>query len=337
MASSYTASLLLEKTATGEQENTWGDTLGTNFDNIDTAIAGALSKSVAGSSNVNLTAAEALNKVITLTGVLTGSINVVVPTPEQVWFIDNQTSGAFTITVKTSGGTGIVVPQGEAVWLRSDGTNVVAMVIGASGYAGSGSVVTTQGDLIVADSGGAPARLAIGTASYVLTSDGNTAAWTAPAAVSPSIPAGAKMLFQSTAAPTGWTKDTTHNNKALRIVSGSVGTGGSLTFTSVFGSSISTGAHTLTSSDLPAHTHAAGSLVTASNGAHTHTSIATGGASTGLTASGSPLAQSGATSSDGAHTHAITGTTGSTGSGGGHSHTMPMDIQYVDFIIATKD
>jgi hypothetical protein len=33
----------------------------------------------------------------------------------------------------------------------------------------------------------------------------------------------------------------------------------------------------------------------------------------------------------------LTGTTGSTGSGGGHSHTMSMDLQYVDFIIATKD
>jgi hypothetical protein len=38
------------------------------------------------------------------------------------------------------------------------------------------------------------------------------------------------MLFQQTAAPTGWTKDTTHNDKALRLTSGTVGTGGSVAF-----------------------------------------------------------------------------------------------------------
>jgi hypothetical protein len=30
--------------------------------------------------------------------------------------------------------------------------------------------------------------------------------------------AGTLMLFQQTAAPTGWTKQTTHNDKALRVV-----------------------------------------------------------------------------------------------------------------------
>jgi hypothetical protein len=44
------------------------------------------------------------------------------------------------------------------------------------------------------------------------------------------------MLFQQTSAPTGWTKSTTHNNKALRIVSGSASSGGSNAFTTAFGS-----------------------------------------------------------------------------------------------------
>ena len=30
--------------------------------------------------------------------------------------------------------------------------------------------------------------------------------------------AGTAMIFQQTAAPTGWTKSTTHNNKALRLI-----------------------------------------------------------------------------------------------------------------------
>ena len=42
------------------------------------------------------------------------------------------------------------------------------------------------------------------------------------------------MLFQQTAAPTGWTKQTTHNDKALRLQTGTVGTGGSVAFSTAF-------------------------------------------------------------------------------------------------------
>lgn len=42
----------------------------------------------------------------------------------------------------------------------------------------------------------------------------------------PSFPSGTKMVFFQASAPTGWTQDTTHNNKALRVVSGSGGGSG---------------------------------------------------------------------------------------------------------------
>lgn len=49
-------------------------------------------------------------------------------------------------------------------------------------------------------------------------------------------PAGTRMLFHQSAAPTGWTKDTSsHNNKAIRCVTGSVSSGGSNSFTNAFG------------------------------------------------------------------------------------------------------
>ena len=47
---------------------------------------------------------------------------------------------------------------------------------------------------------------------------------------------GTLMLFQQTSAPVSWTKQTTHNNKALRVVTGAAGSGGSTAFTSVFAS-----------------------------------------------------------------------------------------------------
>lgn len=94
-------------------------------------------------------------------------------------------------------------------------------------------------------------------------------------------PAGTRMLFQQTAAPTGWTKDTTHNNKALRLVSGAVTVGGSVAFTTAFSSATATttvtqsgsvGGTALTIAQMPSHTHGPGTLAgaAASAGAHTH-------------------------------------------------------------------
>ena len=125
MPSTYTASLALEKQATGEASGTWGTALNTVLDNIDTAIAGYLSKSVAGAADVTLTAAEALNATIKLTGALTGNINLIVPTVEQKWAIDNATTGAYTVTVKTTAGTGVLVAQGEKMNVYGDGTDVL--------------------------------------------------------------------------------------------------------------------------------------------------------------------------------------------------------------------
>ncbi len=75
-------------------------------------------------------------------------------------------------------------------------------------------------------------------------------------------PSGTKMLFQQTTAPTGWTKDTTHNDKALRITNGTVGTGGSVAFETAFASqtpagsiSVTVASHTLTLSEIPSHSH----------------------------------------------------------------------------------
>ena len=46
---------------------------------------------------------------------------------------------------------------------------------------------------------------------------------------------GTAMLFQQTSAPTGWTKSTTHNDKALRVVSGTASSGGTSAFSTAMG------------------------------------------------------------------------------------------------------
>jgi hypothetical protein len=92
-----------------------------------------LVKSVAGSSDVTLTASEAANSVLEFTGALTGNISVIVPTAVARFYVFNSTSGAFTLTVKTAAGTGIAVTQGTRQILHCDGTNVVKSVDAGSG------------------------------------------------------------------------------------------------------------------------------------------------------------------------------------------------------------
>lgn len=79
-----------------------------------------------GAGDTTLSDYEYRNRILVLTGVLTGNRNVIVPATEGLpWIVHNNTSGAFTITVKTSGGTGVTITQGTHALVYSDGTNIV--------------------------------------------------------------------------------------------------------------------------------------------------------------------------------------------------------------------
>lgn len=54
-------------------------------------------------------------------------------------------------------------------------------------------------------------------------------------------PTGTTMIFNQTTAPTGWTKNVSIDNSALRLVSGTATTGGSANFSTVFTSRTPTG------------------------------------------------------------------------------------------------
>lgn len=94
---------------------------------LQAALHGRLVKSVAGSTaTINLTSAEAANRLIELTGARTAALSLTIPDGTTGDFhVYNNTSGAYTITVKTASGTGVVVPQGGRVLLECDATNVV--------------------------------------------------------------------------------------------------------------------------------------------------------------------------------------------------------------------
>lgn len=126
------------------------------------------------------------------------------------------------------------------------------------------------------------------------------------------IPSGTKMLFAQASAPTGWTQDTTIDDKMLRVVSGSGGgTGGSWT-----ASGVSVAGHALTTDEIPSHTHETYNTVGSAS------SI---GISAGFSG-GDALA---------------TISSGATGGGSAHTHSITLDTTwrpaYLDIIIADKD
>jgi hypothetical protein len=112
---------------------------------VQSTVNGRLSLSVAGNSDVNLTAAQAGQGVLAFTGALTGSIAVTIPaasTGERV--IENLTTGPYTLTVKTPAGTGIAVTQGATQSVFCDGTNVL---LSSSDLVGSGALPAAGGTL----------------------------------------------------------------------------------------------------------------------------------------------------------------------------------------------
>jgi hypothetical protein len=178
-------------------------------------------------------------------------------------------------------------------------------------------------------------------------------------------PSGTKLTFQQTSAPTGWTKDTTHDNKALRVVSGTAGSGGSVNFTTAFGSQ-NVGATTLDATQIPSHNHTfTGSGSTGAAGGHTHTGSAQSAGAHNHTIPNAVFAGSsgfpgfdgngdaqvnGVTSTAGAHVHtlsidavanhthtvSVSGTTASAGGNASHTHSLNLAVSYVDLIICTK-
>lgn len=136
---------------------------------------------VAGTGNYTLAGVE-LNRIsYRFTGVLVGNRTIIVPSSVQQYWVDNETTGAFTLTVKTAAGTGKVVPQSNRTILYCDGTDVwdadsgsftppLAVASGGTGATTAANARTNLGSTAVGDAvfiavSAAAARLALGATS----------------------------------------------------------------------------------------------------------------------------------------------------------------------------
>jgi hypothetical protein len=137
MASTYSSNLKIELMGTGDNSGTWGTITNTNLGTaMEQAIIGLGNPDYTSDANLTITisnsnAAQAARALVlnvtSVFGSLTATRELIVPTTQKQYIVQNNTAGGQSITVKTSAGTGITVTNGRKAHLYVDGTNVIQM------------------------------------------------------------------------------------------------------------------------------------------------------------------------------------------------------------------
>jgi hypothetical protein len=170
MASTF-SNLKFELIGSGEQSNTWGNTTNTNIGTaIEQAITGLSNPVFTSDANLTIDLTDLLGPAlqvpralvlnVTSTGALTATRNLVVPTIQKQYIVQNNTSGGQSILVKTAAGTGITVPNGAKMHLYVNGVNVIDAVSHFSAL--------TLGTALPVTSGGTGVTTSTGTGNNVL-------------------------------------------------------------------------------------------------------------------------------------------------------------------------
>lgn len=145
MADTNTSVLDLLLMEIDSHENDWGDQTNANLSIIARAIGATVAHAVT-TGTVTLTRDNVKDALHRVTGVLVGNVVIEVPATEpKTYFWTNETTGAFTVTVKVTGQTGVVLPRGETVLLRCNGTDVVSVPVAQGALSGTGNWVGTLG------------------------------------------------------------------------------------------------------------------------------------------------------------------------------------------------
>ena len=123
---------------------------------------------VAGSGNYVLTGNELNRIAYSFTGVLTGNRNIIVPGTVQQYWVANNTTGPYTLTVKTAAGSGVTVNQGARTICYSDGNDVLTADTGGVSVpiaiSEGGTGATTAGNALI-NLGGTATGIAVFTAA----------------------------------------------------------------------------------------------------------------------------------------------------------------------------
>ena len=292
-------------------------------------------------------------------------------------FPDSQTNFEHTFAAKVTFLSNVEVQgslstSNQTTVNGSNGTDGNDSTGSAGGVTANNLAGGVQGSIPYQSNTNVTGFLAPGSIGYFLKSNGPNAnpSWAQVAAPVEALPSGSTMLFYQASAPSGWTKQTTHNDKSLRVVSGTGGgNGGSTAFSSIFASrtptgsvsssfsgstngaqanisvnnnsiSISVSSHTLTQSEMPTHNHggfkAGNWRGTDDSGLSTQygSNYTTGNAGANVSHShGISQSSHNHGISQSNHSHGLSGSVSSSFSG----NAMDFAVQYVDVIICTRD
>ena len=170
--------------------------------------------------------------------------------------------------------------------------------------------------------------------------DSSTSIATTAFAQQAGFPSGTVMLFCQGTAPIGWTKSTTHDDKALRVTSGTTGGtgGGTNSFSSVMAQT-AVGNHTLVAGEIPTITQNTTVYPSGNNGYYAPLNPNAGWATVLAPNTGAYHVAYPANNTTGVtYANAWSGSNSSANTGGGaHNHPLTMAMQYVDVILASKN
>ena len=131
MSSTYTSRIKLELQADGENANTWGQRLNNNvIQLVDDAVAAYTTISI-GSASYTLTnndgaTDEASSAILEFTGVVSTSINVIIPSQSKFYLVRDKTTRAndASYVLQTAGNAGISPAVSSRGVYFCDGTNI---------------------------------------------------------------------------------------------------------------------------------------------------------------------------------------------------------------------
>jgi hypothetical protein len=345
MATTYSNSLKIALIGDGDQSGIWGQTTNTNLGTlVEQAITGVTSIAMSDAnytlSNFNGVSNEARNAVLVVTGANSAVRDVIPPVVKKLYTVVNNTSGGFAIRIIGATGTGVNIANGATQTVYCDGINFIAAspafvngaVLEVSG-GGTGQSTLTANNVILGNGTSAVNFVSPSVSGNFLRSNGTT--WESAAPPGAEFSSGTRMTFNQTSAPTGWTKDTSVDDAGFRLVSGSVGSGGTVDFTTAFASKAVTGTvsisaisgsagnTTLSTPQIPSHNHTISTLSEfPGGGAFNGTGGAVGSVTTSNTGGG------------GAHSHPFSFSSGTASFSG---TAINLAVKYVDLIIAQKN
>ena len=133
----------------------WISSAENNTTNPDTGGAGWTSLAFEGSQSISVTSADvtltqlqSAYPVLIISGAQTAARNLIFPAIVGEWIVQNNTTGAFTLTAKTASGTGVTLTQGQSTYVYGDGTNIYfadsAKVASFNGRVGTVSLTATD-------------------------------------------------------------------------------------------------------------------------------------------------------------------------------------------------